>query len=152
MAGRDDATFAPGRPGPQPITNGSGLRVRIPGGPYHYPDGLLHPFPGDFEEGPPASPRTLRDPVALGEILSPTTARQDRSEKRIADHAIPTVLYDLSIRPNVRDVRLLVRDGKRWGETRPRAADPAVELPRLGPSLPMDRLYRGTRPGGGRVP
>ena len=138
--------------------NGSGLRTRIPDGPYYYPDALACPVPPDIEEPPDEPPRTLLNPVLLAEVLSPSTAREDRGEKRRSYLRIPTVECYLIVQPNVREVLRLTRDAPgssnpRWGEKRFRAADghDGVELPRFDAVLPFERLYRHCLPTGGRV-
>ena len=133
--------------------NGSGLRTRIPDGPYYYPDALACPVPPEVEEPPDQPPRTLLNPVLLAEVLSPSTAREDRGEKRRAYHRIPTAECYLLVQPNVREVLRLSRDGRRWSEKRFRAEDghDGVDLPRFDAFLPFDRLYLHATPGGDRV-
>ena len=127
---------------------GSDLRTRIPDGPYCYPDVLVKPIPAMFEESPGKPRRTLLNPVLIVEVLSRSTARVDRGEKRREYLRIPTLENYLIVQPNVRDVIRLTRAGAGWGEKTFRDAD--VDLPRFGVTLPVEDVYEDCLPGGDR--
>ena len=124
---------------------GSDLRVRVPDGPYYYPDVKVCPFPPEIEEPDGEEQRTLLNPLFFAEVLSSSTARVDRGEKRRNFLRIPTVETYLIVQPNVREVLRLTRNGARWGEKTFRDAD--VGLPRLGVTLPADRVWEDVLPG-----
>lgn len=130
---------------------GSDMRTRIPGGPYYYPDVIVRPIPSEMEEPPDEPQRTLLNPVLVVEVLSPSTARVDRGEKRREYLRIPTLENYLIVQPNVREVLRLTRDASdpnrpRWGERRFRDGED-VDLPRLGVALPMAEIYEDCTPG-----
>ena len=127
------------------VANGSGLRTRVPDGPYYYPDALVCPFPPEIEEPPDEPQRTLLNPVLIAEVLSPSTAETDRGEKRREYLRIPTVGHYLIVHPSVREVLRLTRVGNRWASKTFRDAD--VDLPRFGITLPVDEVYADTLPG-----
>ena len=131
--------------GPSLVATGSDLRVRVPGGPYYYPDLKACPFPPIIEEADDRPQRTLLNPTFLAEVLSPSTARVDRGEKRRNYLRIPTVETYLIVQPSVREALRLTRNGARWGEKRFRDAD--IELPKLGVTLPADRVWANVLPG-----
>ena len=124
---------------------GSDLRIRVPGGPYYYPDAKACPLPPQIEESDDEEQRTLLNPVFIGEVLSRSTARIDRGEKRRNYLRIPSVETYLIVQPSVREALRLTRNGDRWGEKRFRDAD--IELPRLGVTLRADRVWEHVLPG-----
>ena len=127
------------------VANGSGLRTRVPDGPYYYPDALVCPFPPDFEEPVDEPQRILLNPVLVAEVLSPSTAATDRGEKRREYLRIPTVEHYLIVQPSVREVLRLTREGDRWASKTYRDAD--LDLPRFGITLPANEIYADTLPG-----
>ena len=140
--------------GPRYAANGQGLRTRVPGGPYYYPDALVSPLPPEIEEPEGEPQRTLLNPVLIAEVLSPSTAATDRIEKRREYLRIPTLEVYLIVQPSVRDVLRLTRHAPdpaqpRRGEKRFRDAD--VELPRFGVTLPAGEIYADILPGEGAV-
>ncbi len=54
------------------------MRVRVPDGPYYYPDVVVAAEPPVFEDG---HLDTLRNPLVIAEVLSPSTESIDRGEK-----------------------------------------------------------------------
>ncbi|QDT16001.1 Uma2 family endonuclease [Alienimonas californiensis] len=127
--------------GPSLAALGQTMRTRIPDGPYYYPDAVAGPIPPVLEDD---GQNTLLDPVLIAEVLSPSTARIDRGEKRREYLRIPTLENYLIVQPNLREVLRLTRDASspenpRWAEKRFRDED--VDLPRFGVTLPMAALY-----------
>ena len=135
----------PAGPGGPTVVQGSDLRVHVPDGPYYYPDLKACPLPPEIEEADDAPQRTLLNPTFIAEVLSPSTARVDRGEKRRNYLRIPTVETYLIVQPSVREALRLTRNGERWGEKRFRNAD--IDLPKLGVTLPADRVWEHILPG-----
>ena len=131
--------------GPHLAACGSDLRVRVPDGPYYYPDVKVCPFPPEIEEPDGEEQRTLLNPIFLVEVLSRSTARVDRGEKRRNYLRVPTVDTYLIVQPSIREALRLTRNGNRWGEKTFRDAD--IELPKLGVTLPADRVWEDVLPG-----
>ncbi|MFH5804778.1 Uma2 family endonuclease [Alienimonas sp. DA493] len=124
------------------VTHSQSTRTRVPDGPYYYPDVVTVPFPPEFAE---ESEETFAAPVLVAEVLSPSTARIDRGEKRREYFRIPSLENYLIVQPNVREILRLTRDGEQWAERRFRAED--VDLPRFGVTLPADAIYEDCLPG-----
>ena len=142
----DEALREARRPGlPKMRGCGTDLRTRVPGGPYYYPDAQVVPVPPQFEEPDDQPGLTLLNPVSVAEVLSPSTARVDRGEKRREYLRIPTVGTYLIVQPNVREVLRLTRNGRRWSEKAFRNTD--IDLPKLGITLPADRVWEDILPG-----
>ncbi|MDQ3332122.1 MAG: Uma2 family endonuclease [Planctomycetota bacterium] len=64
------------------------LRVRIPDGPYYYPDAVVAPSPPRMED---AEQDTLLNPLVVVEVLSPSTEAIDRGEKLDNYRLIPSL-------------------------------------------------------------
>lgn len=64
------------------------MRVRIPDGPYYYPDAVIAPSPPRMEDD---EQDTLLNPLVVVEVLSPTTEAIDRGEKLDNYRRIPTL-------------------------------------------------------------
>jgi len=129
--------------GPSLTALGQTMRTRVPNGPYYYPDAVAGPFPPVLEDD---GQNTLLDPVLVGEVLSPSTARVDRGEKRREYLRIPTLENYLIVQPNVCEVLRLTRTEDGWGEKRFRDEE-TIDLPRFGVTLPMAALYEDCTPG-----
>jgi Uma2 family endonuclease len=64
------------------------MRVRIPDGPYYYPDAVAAPAPPQLED---AEQDTLLNPLLVVEVLSPSTEFIDRGEKLDNYRLIPSL-------------------------------------------------------------
>ena len=64
------------------------MRVRVPEGPYYYPDVVVASAPPEFEDG---HLDTLRNPFVVFEVLSPSTESIDRGEKLEGFMRIPSL-------------------------------------------------------------
>ena len=64
------------------------MRVRVPDGPYYYPDAVVAPSPPSLED---EEADTLLDPLVIVEVLSPSTEGIDRGEKLDAYRTIPSL-------------------------------------------------------------
>ena len=81
----DDLIAASGRP---LETHRIDLRVRVPPGRYRYPDVFVCPDPPTLMDD---EQDTVTDPLAIAEILSPSTAHVDRGAKLAEYRAIPSL-------------------------------------------------------------
>ena len=112
---------------------GSELKVLVAGS-VRYPDGLVTctlPAPGD---------RVVEQPVVFFEILSPSTAETDRTEKAREYLATPSVQRYVMLEQGRIAATMYVRDGDRWltvllfdGDT--------LDMPEIGVAVPMAELY-----------
>ncbi|NNJ25766.1 Uma2 family endonuclease [Alienimonas chondri] len=119
-----------------------GTRTHVPDGAYYYPDVVVEPTEPPIVAG-------LEDSITAAlliiEVLSPSTARTDRVEKRREYLRIPTLENYLIVQPNVREIVRLTRNGDRWGEKS--FHDEEIDLPRFDVALPMDAIYEDCTPG-----
>ncbi len=122
----------------------SDLRVRIPrSGRYVYPDVSVTCGPRLFD--PPDDQLTLANPQVVIEVLSPSTADADRSDKLtdyIGIDSLQQYVLVAQDRPRVDTVHRRP-DGSwaigPWVD----GPDGAVEFPSLGVTLPMAEVYAG---------
>ncbi|MGC1275795.1 MAG: Uma2 family endonuclease [Planctomycetaceae bacterium] len=115
------------------------MRVRIPDGPYYYPDAVVAPRPPELED---AHQDTLLNPVVVVEVLSPSTEAIDRGEKLDNYRLIPSLTDYLIVfqdrmrvehysRMTADEWRLVTHDG-----------DDAIPLESLGCELRLADVYR----------
>ena len=105
---------------------------------YFYPDVMLvcgGEQPGRYFES---------SPCLLVEVLSGSTAHNDRRHKHAVYTAIPTLQTYLMVSQDERYVVEYQRDGETWTMREHRNAG-QVEIPRLGHMLTLDEIYRGVR-------
>jgi Uma2 family endonuclease len=92
--------------------------------------------------------RALSDPIAIFEILSPSTEQRDRSQKLLNYQAIPSVQLYVLVRQDEPRIEVWARDG---GSLRPRPAvsgvDAMLALPELGTELSLAAIYDGVEFG-----
>ena len=128
------------------VVHSQGLAVRDPLGPYYYPDTLISPYPGTFEPHPHGEELYLVDPLVVIEMLSRSTARTDRIEKRAAYLRMSAVTVYLIVeqdRPRVTHLRRIAGDaGDRWDETTADGLDATVTLAAPAATLPLAEVYR----------
>ena len=114
------------------------MRVRIPDGPYYYPDAVVAPSPPKMED---AEQDTLLNPIVVVEVLSPSTEAIDRGEKLDNYRLIPSLSDYLIVfqdrmriehysRVSTDEWRLVTRDG---GDT--------ISLTALGVEMNVDEIY-----------
>lgn len=117
---------------------GVGMRVRIPDGPYYYPDAVVAPSPPDLED---AEQDTLLNPLLVAEVLSPTTEAIDRGEKLDNYRLIPSLTDYLIVAQN----RMRIDHYTHLSPTEWRlvthTADAAIPLPTLGCELKLSDIY-----------
>ena len=114
------------------------MRVRIPNGPYYYPDAVVAPAPPQLEDD---RQDTLLNPLLVVEVLSPATAAIDRGEK----------LDNYRLIPSLTDYLLVAQDQPRIDHyTRLSATEwqlvtytdnALVPLRSLGCELPLEAIY-----------
>lgn len=123
----------------------SDMRVRVGDGSlYTYPDLSVVCGTPELEDD---FVDTLLNPTLIVEVLSPTTARYDRSEKWIRYRSIATLReYLLVEQDRVHVERFLRQDDGTWvfSET----SDPAatLSLPSIGCDVPLAEIYEGVEP------
>lgn len=116
----------------------SDMRVRIPDGPYYYPDVVVAPSPPALED---EEGDTLLNPFAVIEILSPSTGAIDRGEKLDNYRRIPSLTDYLIVAQDRPWIDHYYRSGREWRlEIFTGLAD-AVSLPGLGCDLPLAEIY-----------
>lgn len=103
---------------------------------YAYPDVSVVCGPLEVD---PRSPETLTNPKLLIEVLSPSTAAQDRGDKFAAYRLLPSLTTYLLVDPDGRRVERFERGPHGWVLTD--HADGAVPLPAVGASLALGELF-----------
>ena len=116
----------------------SDMRVRIPQGPYYYPDVTVAPSPPELED---EEADTLLNPLVIVEILSPSTRRTDRGEKLDNYRRIPSLTDYLIVAQDRMWIDRYVRDGSEWRLEDFSKADDAVKLEGTGCELPLADVY-----------
>ena len=118
---------------------GSDLRVRSPrSGRYHYPDVSVTCGPRVFD--PPQSRSTVANPQVVIEVLSPSTADEDRGDKfreYIEITSLQQYLLVAQDRPRVETFHRWAVGP--WAE----GLDAAVAFPSLGVTLTLADVYAG---------
>ena len=115
------------------------MRVRIPDGPYYYPDVTVAPSPPRLEDD---EADTLLNPLVVVEVLSPSTERFDRGEKRDDYRLIPSLTDFLTVAQDRVWIDRHVRVGNRWRLETYQSLSDRVPLPGLGCDLPLIEVYR----------
>ncbi len=92
----------------------------------------------------PVTPKAYeaRNPIAVFEILSPTTRKNDRSEKLIEYMRLPTPKAIVHIDPDVMDVMFYVRGADdRWEHQRLEAATDVLQIPGTAAAMTLAQVY-----------
>lgn len=119
---------------------GSQMRVRVAErGPYYYPDVAVSPVPAAVVRDRGES---LTNPVAVFEVLSPSTESIDRGEKLANYGRIASLVDYLVIDPDAVRVDHCVKqaDGS-WNVTIHEALVATVRLVSVGTDLPLAEIY-----------
>jgi Uma2 family endonuclease len=116
----------------------SDTAIRIPNGNIRYPDVTVDC--GRFEE----MARAATEPTLVIEVLSPSIAIFDQTEKLEEYRTVPSLRHILMIDPEQPRLRLHTRgeDGH-WTSAPHAGLDTEVALPVLGITLPLAELYEG---------
>ena len=103
-----------------------------------YPDVLITRTPFDNQV------RLIPDPVAVFEVVSPTSGRVDRTVKLREYAAVPSILHYVIVEAEFVGVTVFTRlAGRAAFEAESPPAEDAVRLPRVGIELPIPEIYRG---------
>lgn len=81
-------------------------------------------------------------PVVIVEILSPSTAAEDRGEKWDAYQHIPSLQHYVLVSQDEKRIEVFRRDGEGWRYER-KSGRGTVKLPKVKASLSIDALYKG---------
>lgn len=115
----------------------SDMRVRLPGAGYCYPDAALACDPQYEDE----AGDTFLNPVALFEILSPSTEARDRGAKWEGYRRIESLRHYVLIAADRASVEVYDRVSDGWLLHIVEGRDAVARLPGLL-DLPLSRLYR----------
>lgn len=139
----------------------SDMRVGVADGSFYtYPDVVVACEPVELED---SHQDTLLNPVVIVEVISPSTARHDRGEKRRRYEGIASLHHYLVVeqdRPLVEHFRRVGDgEGERAGEGEGEGDEPewsrevvegpeaSIELDAVGVTIEMERVYEGVATG-----
>jgi Uma2 family endonuclease len=91
-------------------------------------------------ERDPESPTHVTNPRVVVEVLSPTTERYDREQKRLYDQSLDSLCEYLLVAQDRRRVEIWRRDGSEWIHS-VHDAGMRAPLPSIGFELAVDELY-----------
>lgn len=121
----------------------SDVRVRITspatGEVYYYPDVVVTCDPDDNHS------HHLERPTMIFEVLSETTERVDRREKRLCYQHIPSLQHYVLISQNEPKAEILTL-GSEVKEDSVETLDNSLSLPALDLEIPLSRIYEGIYP------
>lgn len=116
------------------------MRVRIPDGPYYYPDAVVAPRPPELED---AQQDTLLNPVVVVEVLSPSTEAIDRGEKLDNYRMIPSLTDYLIVFQDQKRVEHYSRmTADEWRLVTHSGSEAAIPLESLGCELRLVDVYQ----------
>src|SRR5271157_862742 len=115
---------------------GSDLKFQVAAGHIRYPDGMVVCSPVD------RNATVVRDPVVVFEVLSPSTAGNDRIVKAREYQATPSVQRYVMLEQDAVGATVYARSGETWTHEI-LVADSILALPEIGVSLPLVELYEG---------
>jgi len=115
---------------------GSDMKLRSEALLFYYPDAMV-------VCEPPADDYFETAPCVVVEVISPSTARKDRLEKRFTYLVLESVQLYLLIDSRKREVTGYYRQPQGW-EERSFAASDAISVPCVGANLSFDELYEKT--------
>ena len=115
--------------------------IRVQHGPdlrFYYPDLSIVCEPNALDE-------TFQDrPVVIFEVLSESTARLDRCEKREAYLTIPSLRVLALVDTEIMAVTLWRRTGESWTQEYANAAEQVLAFPEIECELPLAEIYEGS--------
>lgn len=103
---------------------------------FYYPDIMVGCDPTDDHE------RYVERPSVIIEVLSDSTERIDRQEKFHAYRMLPSLSEYVLVSQDTMEITVARRDDD-WRAAIITAADAVLELPSIGQSLGLARIYRG---------
>ena len=115
---------------------GSDLKFQVAEGHVRYPDGMVLCSPVD------RTATVVYDPVVVFEVLSPSTARDDRIVKAREYQATPSVQRYVMLEQDGVSATVYARSGETWTHEI-LIADSILALPEIGVELPLAELYEG---------
>jgi Uma2 family endonuclease len=115
---------------------GSDLKFQVAEGHVRYPDGMVVCSPVD------RTATVVYDPVVVFEVLSPSTAGNDRIVKAREYQATPSVQRYVMLEQDAVGATVYARSGNAWTHEI-LVADSILALPEIGVSLPLAELYEG---------
>ncbi len=115
---------------------GSDLKFQVAEGHVRYPDGMVVCSPVD------RTATVIYDPVIVFEVLSPSTAGNDRIVKAREYQATPSVQRYVMLEQDAVGATVYARCGEAWTHEI-LVADSILALPEIGVSLPLTELYEG---------
>ena len=115
---------------------GSDMKLRVEERLFYYPDAMVvcEPPADDFFE---------TSPCVIVEVVSPSTARKDRLEKRFSYLALKSLQLYLLIDSRKREITGYYREPQGFAE-RSFTADDSVPVPCVGANLRFSELYEKT--------
>lgn len=115
------------------------MRVRVPDGPYYYPDIAVAPKPPALEDD---VRDTLVNPLVIVEVLSPSTESVDRGEKLDNYRRIPSLTEYLLVSQDAPRIdRYSLAEEGGWQLEIVTAGE--VELPAIACRLTLEETYAG---------
>ena len=116
--------------------HGSDLKFQVAEGHVRYPDGMVLCSPVD------RTATVVYDPVVVFEVLSPSTARDDRIVKAREYQATPSVQRYVMLEQDGVSATVYARSGETWTHEI-LVADSILALPEIEVELPLAELYEG---------
>ena len=116
--------------------HGSHLKFQVAEGHVRYPDGMVVCSPVD------RTATVVYDPVVVFEVLSPSTARDDRIVKAREYQATPSVQRYVMLEQDGVSATVYARSGETWTHEI-LIANSILALPEIGVELPLAELYDG---------
>ena len=115
---------------------GSDMKLRVEDRLFYYPDAMVvcEPPADDFFE---------TSPCVIIEVVSPSTARKDRLEKRFSYLALESLQLYLMVDSRKREVTGYYRQSQGW-EERSFGVDNNITVPCVGADLSFNDLYKKT--------
>ncbi len=115
---------------------GSDLKFQVAEGHVRYPDGMVVCSPVD------RTATVVHDPIVVFEVLSPSTARDDRIVKAREYQATPSVQRYIMLEQDSVSATVYARSGEMWTHDI-LVANSILALPEIGIDLPLAELYEG---------
>lgn len=102
---------------------------------YYYPDVSV-----DCSEPAPES-YFVEQPVVISEVLSPSTERIDKGEKRINYQSLASLRVYVIVEPTALSVTVYRRDVEDWRREFLNEKSAVLQLPEIACALPLDAIY-----------
>ena len=115
---------------------GGDLKIQVADGHIRYPDGMVERAPVE------RTATVVGDPVVVFEVLSPSTAANDRIVKAREYQATPSIQRYVMLEQDRAGATVYARAGEGWTHDI-LIADSLLSLPEIGVELPLAALYEG---------